>query len=42
MEAKRLLEVLASQLSAKELKATIERGKALDLTEVVRGILATL
>jgi ATP/maltotriose-dependent transcriptional regulator MalT len=41
-EAKRLLEVLASQLSAKELKAAIERGKTLDLTEVVQGILATL
>jgi tetratricopeptide (TPR) repeat protein len=42
MEAKRLLEVVASQLSVKELKAAKERGKALDLTQVVRGILATL
>lgn len=41
-EAKRLLEVLASQLSAKELKAAIEHGKALDLAETVQEILATL
>jgi predicted ATPase/DNA-binding SARP family transcriptional activator len=42
IEAKRLLEVLASQLSVNELNAAKERGKALDLTEVVREILATL
>ena len=42
MEAKRLLEILAGQLSAKELTAAIARGKVLDLSEVVRGILATL
>jgi tetratricopeptide (TPR) repeat protein len=42
IEAKRLLEQLHNQLPPKTLKAAIARGKTLDLSEVVRGILATL
>jgi tetratricopeptide (TPR) repeat protein len=41
-EAKRLLDALKRQLSAKELKAAIERGKRLDLIAVVQDILVEL
>ncbi len=41
-EAKRLLDVVKPQLSAKEFKAALERGKQLNLTKVVQGILEEL
>jgi tetratricopeptide (TPR) repeat protein len=42
MEAERLLEQLQNQLPPDEFSAALERGKTLDLTEVVQKILAEL